>query len=46
VTGIDQKVFSRAFTAIETMRIVEELMEIWPNEVVTVCHIQERMDFL
>jgi len=33
VTGIDQKVFQGLLGAIETVRIVEELMEIWPNEV-------------
>ena len=33
MTGIDRKVFSGLSIAIETVRIDEELMEIWPNEV-------------
>jgi len=33
MTGINQKVFPRAFYILETMRIIEELMEIWLNEV-------------
>jgi len=32
-----ERSFQRLSAAIETMRIVEELVEIWPNEV---CNIQ------
>jgi len=33
MTGIDQKPFQGLLGAFRTMRIVEELIEIWPNEV-------------
>jgi len=33
VTGINQKVFQGLAGAVETMRIIKELIEIWPNEV-------------
>jgi len=33
VTGIIERFFQGLLGAIETVRIIEELMEIWPNEV-------------
>ena len=33
MTGIDRKVFQGLSIAVETVRIVEELVEIWSNEV-------------
>jgi len=33
VTGINQKYFQGLSVAIDTVRIVKELVEIWPNEV-------------
>jgi len=33
MTSINQKVFQGLAGAVETMRIVKELIEIWPNEV-------------